>query len=94
MTYLVGKSKYELSYQKLKALYINFCQMSDEEFLENIIDATHLAIIICFLKEIKTDICLSDKGIIHELVHLQTEGGTTTLLPEIRKDFEEVLKLA
>lgn len=68
--------------------------MSDSEFLENLPDALHLACFICFLKEIPTYVCLTDKGIIHELVHLLKENGTTTSLKEIRELFKITLALA
>ena len=68
--YLSDGSKFSLSYSDLKEHYLNICEMSDSEFLENLPDALHLACFICFLKEIPTYVCLTDKGIVHELVHL------------------------
>lgn len=73
---------------------MNFCDMSDADFLKNLADALHLACVICFLKEIPTYVCLSDKGIIHELVHLLKENGTTTEIEEIRDLFKLTLCLA
>ena len=70
MEYLVGGQKYTLSYQELKDQYLLHLEMSDVEFVKNLASALHLACIICFLKEIPTHVCLSDKGIVHELVHL------------------------
>lgn len=92
--YLSEGTKFSLSYQELREHYLNFCDMSDDEFLEKIPDALHLACIICFLKEIPTYICLTDKGIIHELVHLLKENGTTTSLEEIRDSFKQTLSLS
>lgn len=91
--YLSSGSTFVLSYSELKEKYILMCEMTDKEFMENIADAIHLACIICFFKEIPTYVCLTDKGIIHELVHLLKENGTTTPLKEIRDLFSLTLKL-
>jgi len=92
--YLSEGAKFSLSYQELREHYLNFCDMSDADFLKNLADALHLACVICFLKEIPTYVCLSDKGIIHELVHLLKENGTTTEIEEIRDLFKLSLCLA
>lgn len=92
--YLSEGAKFSLSYQELREHYLNFCEMSDSDFLKNLPDALHLACIICFLKETPTYVCLTDKGIIHELVHLLKENGTTTSLQEIRDLFKLTLCLS
>lgn len=92
--YLSEGEKFSLSYQKLKDHYLDFCDMSDSDFLKNLPDALHLACVICFLKETPTYICLTDKGIIHELVHLLKEDVTTTSLKEIRDLFKLTLHLS
>lgn len=92
--YLSEETKFSLSYQELREYYLKFCNMSDTEFLENIPEALHLACIICFLKEIPTYVCLTDKGIIHELTHLLKENSTTTSLKEIRYLFKLTLCLS
>jgi len=92
--YLSEGAKFSLSYQELREHYLNFCDMSDSDFLKNLPDAIHLACIICFLKEVPTYVCLTDKGIIHELVHLLKENGTTTSLSEIRELFKLTLCLS
>lgn len=92
--YISEGSKFILSYNELREHHINFCEMSDSDFMDNLNDALHLACIICFLKEIPTYVCLTDKGIIHELVHLLKENGTTTSLQEIRDLFKETLLLS
>lgn len=92
--YLSEGTKFSLSYQQLKEHYVLFCNMDDTEFIKNIPDALHLACIICLLKEIPTYVCLTDKGIIHELVHLLKEDVTTTPLSEIRELFKVTLCLA
>lgn len=92
--YLSDGSKFYLSYSDLKEHYLNICEMSDSEFLENLPDALHLACVICFLKEIPTYVCLTDKGVVHELVHLLKGNGTTTSLEDIRDLFKNTLALA
>jgi|GEM_PF-1847187 len=68
--YVIGTSRYDLSYQELKEQYEKFVQMSDEEFLANLPAAAHLACVICWLKEEPGSVVLGDQGIIHELIHL------------------------
>jgi hypothetical protein len=95
MEYVLDNRRYILSYQELKEEYDKFSGMSDEEFTQNLPAAAHLACVICFLKEVPTYICLSDIGIVHELIHLiHIPEGNTTSLKEIRKQFELWLKLA
>lgn len=94
MEYISEGQTFNLSYQELKDHYLNFCEMNDSDFLKNLPDAIHLACVICFLKEIPTYVCLTDKGIIHELVHLLKENGTTTTLEEIRDLFKLTLCLS
>jgi len=96
MEYIVDGHKYLMSYQELKELYIQHCEMSSEEFLSNLSSALHLACVIGFLKEIPTYNILSDRGIVHLLVHLlefNGEEGTMTL-DEVRQVFKEQLKLS
>lgn len=92
--YFSGDKKFSLSYSELKENYTLYCKMSDVDFLLNLPDIIHTACIICFLKEIPTYVCLSDTGIIHELVHLLKENGTTTSIKDIRDLFKETLKLS
>ena len=94
MIYLVDGTQYKLSYKELKNHYIDFTFMSDKEFIEKLPNAAHLACMICFLKEIPTENCLSDKGIIHELIHLMSTPKEELLdLSEIRELFNNQLKL-
>jgi hypothetical protein len=68
--------------------------MADEVFLKNIPAVLHCACFICYFKEVSTEACLSDKGIIHELVHLLHLGFSNNEdLVNIRKLFETVCKL-
>ncbi len=95
MEYLVDGAKFSLSYQELRQKHIELCDMSDAEFMDHIPEAAHLACVICFLKETPTYICLSDKGIVHELIHLMhIPQDAEKRLPEIRDTFTKRLKLS
>lgn len=96
LTYLQdNNTKYSLSYKELKESYLEFINLSDKEFMKNLARATHLACVICFFKEIPTDACLNDTGIIHELVHLMDiKDYDKTELRNVRREFENILKLA
>ena len=92
MEYILEDRKFNMSYQELKESYNSFCDMPDQEFLLNLPKAAHLACVISYLKEVPAYICISDLGIIHELIHLMDEG-TTTPLNEIRNLFRDQLEL-
>lgn len=93
--YIVDDSRFLLSYQSLREEYFRFCQMKDDEFIKEIPAAAHLACVICYFKEVPGYVCLSDKGVIHELIHLlHIPDGNTTSLRDIRNLFEQTLKLA
>ena len=92
MRYVVNGNEYEVSYTELRTLYNEFCNMSDVEFREKILDALHLACIIAYFKNIPTQYILSDEGIIHDLVHLMQDENVRTI-QEIREEFKETLKL-
>jgi hypothetical protein len=95
MDYLVEGKRFSYSYRELKETYHKFCNMTDDEFKSNAIAAAHLACIICYVKEVPAYVCLSDLGIVHELIHLlHIPDDNTTSLPEIRKLFKENLLLA
>lgn len=93
--YLVDGHKYLLSYRELRESYLNICDMSNEDFIKNLPTALHLACIICYVKEVPTYLCLNDRGIIHELVHLLHIPDTnTSTVDEIRQLFKQQLLLA
>jgi hypothetical protein len=95
ITYLQEEHKYSFSYKEVKEAYTEFVNLNDKDFLKNLPRAAHLACVICFFKEIPTDLCLNDTGIVHQLVHLMDiKDYHKKELREIRKNFEEVLKLA
>jgi len=94
MNYLVEGLQYSLSYSELRDKYMEMIHLSDEEFLQRIPEAAHLACIICYLKETPLEHCLSDMGVIHELIHLMhIKEDTLQDLPRIRLIFKEVLEL-
>lgn len=95
MEYVVDGTHYIMSYRKLREEYHRHLEMTDKEFLKNLPSAAHLACIICFLKETPSYLVLSDKGIIHELIHLIHHGEQPLInLKDIRKLFKETLKLS
>lgn len=92
--YLSDGKKFLLSYQETKEHHYRISQLTDEQFLANLPEAIHLACFICFLKEIPTHACLSDTGIIHELVHLSISPDTSVNnLHDIREMFNKLLEL-
>jgi hypothetical protein len=93
MTYLIEDHKYEFKYSEVKDYYDEYCACTDEKFIEDVVKVLHLACFICFLKEIPSYHCLSDTGIIHELVHM-LESKDYTHIRELRKRFELTCKLA
>jgi hypothetical protein len=70
MEYILEDKHFLISYQELKGLYLTYSNFSNLEFINNINKILHTACIICYLKEIPSSICLSDIGIIHELIHV------------------------
>ena len=95
MEYLVDGTKYSLSYSDLRDRYNEFVALTDQEFMERISEALHLACVIAYLKEIPNEWIVSDKGIIHEMIHLIHIGEDPLVnLQEIRESFKEMLKLA
>jgi len=85
-------SIYTIKYQELKSDYLRFCAMTDAQFTENILSATHLACIICWFKELGPDSTIGDTGLIHELIHLM-QGNSDIGIDEVRTMFENYLEL-
>jgi hypothetical protein len=97
MDYLVDGTKYNLNYTQLKEDYTKFIQQSDTEFSspQNLIKALHFACIVLYLKGADAEMTVSDKAIIHQLVHLLDIPDEPLIdLAEIRELFKEVLYLA
>lgn len=94
MEYIVDGSKYNLSYSDLKEKYTNISELSLDKFLLILPEVLHLTCIISFLKEIPSYITLSDKGLIHELIHLLHIGDEPLVDAEkIRQQFIDEMKL-
>jgi hypothetical protein len=94
MEYLIKGETFGISYRSLKEHYIRFCEMSDEEFMKEIVAAAHLACIISYFKELPHDDVTSDVGILHELIHLIHIPHEPTIdLQQIREKFKTFLQL-
>lgn len=96
----IDGTKFEYSYFELQCEYERFCAMTDEEFMTELPVALHLAVAICYFKEINVRDCCSDKGVIHELAHLLhfkdkelKEGTSGYNIRGARSLFEKWLKL-
>lgn len=96
MIYLVEeKHRYHFNYKEIKEKYEAHVRMSDSQFIHALPTALHLACIICWFKNIPTDIVLGDLGLIHELVHLLEMGDEGKHdIKRIRKLFKKQLKLS
>jgi len=95
MEYLVADNKYHLSYQGLRESYNQYVALTDEEFREKLPEILHLTCVICYLKECGNESTLSDKGVIHLLVHqLHIPEEPLESLQEAREAFENICKLA
>jgi len=95
MEYVVEGQRFNLCYQDLRQHYLKFISMSDGDFSKSIPEALHFACIVCYLKEIPTYLCLSDKGIIHELTHLLSSNVESVQdIKTIRELFKNQLELA
>lgn len=95
MEYLVENTKYSYSYSDLRERYVEICNFSDKEFTDNLVKILHFTVFVCYLKELKTEHVLSDKGVIHEMVHYLEMGETTELsIKQLRELFEESIRLA
>ena len=82
-------------YDLLMFQYKKFLSMSNEEFIENILDAVHFACYVSYVKKLDTEETLSDTGIIHELVHLTKENTRPYQdINKTRKKFNKLLKVS
>jgi hypothetical protein len=97
LQYLVGDGQYGFSYTELKENYERFKAMRDEEFLASLEHALHFAVFVCYIKEIPAYVCLSDIGVVHQLVHLivsDTREYALRELSKIRETFNLTCALA
>lgn len=92
--YKVGNREFVYDHKSLQYAFSTYHECTNEEFLENIVDILHFAVYVCWLKEIPSDECLADDGIIHELVHLlQKNTIKHSDLENIRKKFNKTLTI-
>ncbi len=94
--YNVGDKKFGCSYQELKEEHLRFVGMTDKQFKKNLPAALHLAVFLCWFKELPSGMVLCDDGIIHQLVHLlhlKNEPIITDQFDDIRNLFNTVLAL-
>lgn len=68
--YLVDGVKYGFDYQELKQTYRHFARLTDEEFVADINNVLHFAVHVAWIKGLQARHVLSDRGVIHELIHL------------------------
>lgn len=95
MEYVQNGKRYQLNYQELRLQHASFTLMSNEQFLQALPAALHLATFLCWFKELPASQVLADDGIIHQLVHLLHIPDEPLIdLAEIRKAFNEQLALA
>lgn len=90
--YKVGDKTFLYDKKSLTQSFKLYSSYTDLEFLENIVDILHYAVYVCWIKEISSDECLGDDGIVHELVHLlqkNTIGHSN--LQKIRNKFNKTL---
>lgn len=93
--YVEDGHRYSFSYLEAKEHYHRICNYSDIEFQANVIEILHFACFICYFKEV--GICvLSDRGLIHELVHLLhiKDEPLNQSINELRTQFQTICKLA
>tara|TARA_R100000951_G_scaffold47698_2_gene40689 strand:+ start:804 stop:1103 length:300 start_codon:yes stop_codon:yes gene_type:complete len=92
--YEIDNKKYVLDKKTLNYLFSKYINFSDDEFTEHIIDILHYATFICYKKNIPSQSCLSDTGIIHQLIHLaKKETRKYENIDDIRIKFEETMFL-
>lgn len=90
--YKVGERTFLFDEVHLRNSYKKYKNYSDVEFLNNIVDILHFTVYVCWLKEVPSDKCLADDGIVHEIVHLLQENTIKhSNLQEIRKNFNKNL---
>lgn len=89
--YRVGETNYEYDPAKLMRTYELICDYSDEEFMDNLAKILHFSSFMCFVLNLSNIETLSDKGIIHELIHLLNDNTRDyTDIKDVRKKFEDL----
>ena len=96
LEYIVDGKKYLFSYQKLRENYHEFIQLTDDEFINRLPEILHFACFVCYIKELGPECCLSDEGILHQLIHLlhfKSWQSDFSRIQPIRDLFKLVLEL-
>jgi hypothetical protein len=91
--YKVNDHTFGFSYQQCKQQADRINAMTDDEFMQILPEALHLAVFVCWVKEYPADYLLSDHGLIHELVHLLHIPDATRNIREIREEYKRVVCL-
>lgn len=94
MTYLVGNKQYNFNYSDLVERFNQYTNMTDAEFMENLVEILHFSCFVSYLKGYEVEATLSDEGIIHQLVHLLHIPSEPVIdLQEIREQFNLLIKI-
>ena len=87
-TYLINGNKYSLSYEELKQKYGEIRKYSDGEFMTNLPKILHYSCFACWVLGVPSQDCLSDEGLIHQLIHLLAIPDEPLInLKQIREQF-------
>jgi hypothetical protein len=87
--YSVDDKTYVYDYMYVDEMRRTIINYSDQEFLDNIPKILHFTCFMSFILDIDSVDTLSDVGVIHELVHLLSEGTKGYVsLDSVRDKFE------
>lgn len=93
--YIVGETKYAISYRELREAYSRLTNMDNAAFLKALPEAIHTACVISWFKELPADATIGDRGVVHELAHILHLGETDeSEILRIRALFSKLLELA
>lgn len=94
--------RYSMNLAGLAEDYKRYVEMTDKEFEANLEAAAHFAVFVSFYKNLKPIDCISDIGIIHQLIHLIQFRSNSSfcmeylykeIFPQARKNFKRLLKI-
>lgn len=89
--YKIENKEYVYDPSMIRFHYTSFTIMSNEEFMENLPKALHFACFMSFILKLDQIVTLSDRGIIHELVHLSNTGTKQfSDITEVREKFDDL----
>lgn len=95
--YVIDGVKYSFDYQELVRTFRHFDTLSDAEFLADLKNVLHFAVFVAWLKGLPANDVLSDRGVIHELLHLwviDDPEERSRPLSEVRQLFRTELVLS